>query len=96
MGLHPGEITRARIRGVNYPAEAEQIFRQELGQKSKEELVDYIISLLDGPPGQGYVTERILNYLEREDKLEGLIFNEVRDDEARMLYRDLHRDQGYY
>ena len=84
--MHPGEITRARIRGVNYPAEAEQIFRQELGQKTKEELIDHIISLLD--------TERILNYLEREDKLEGLIFNEVRDDEARMLYRDLHRDQA--
>jgi len=88
MPLHPAEIQRARIRGVNYPAEAEQIFRQELGRESKEELINHIINYLD--------TERILDYLERADKLEGLIFNEVRDDEARMLYRDLHRDQGYY
>ena len=96
MPLHPAEIQRAWIRGTNYPVEAEQIFRQELQQKPKEELIDYIISLIDGPNGQGYATQRILNYLEREDKLEGLIFNEVRDDEARMLYRDLHRDQDYY
>ena len=88
MPLHPAEITRARIRGINYPVEAEQIFRQALQQKPKEELIDYIISYLG--------TERILDYLERENLLNELVMREEREDKSRMMYRDLHRDQDYY
>jgi len=109
--MHPGEITRAKIRGEDHPEETYQIFNQFLHGKSKDQLIEWIESWTKQEVNRrkskdqliewvvnwrGWNTERMLTQLESEGLLGELLKFEHRDNEARTLGSDLHHDQGYW